>query len=66
MNWNTDLPEKDGKYIVKTKTIHPILKNEHVMYATIRTSENGKRAWSFTNQTFLAYLQEYGNTEVEL
>ena len=56
IEWVQSLPEKDGKYIVKTKST--ILRTEYVMYAHIHTDEKGKRHWSFKNQTFVEYLKE--------
>lgn len=54
MEWITTLPEKDGTFVVKTKTMF----REQVMYATVHTNEKGKRFWSFSNQDFVAYLKE--------
>ncbi len=53
IEWVFTPPEIDGRYIVKTASLY----KEQVMYATIQTSENGKRNWSFNNQAFVAYLQ---------
>lgn len=54
-HFSSDLPEKDGRYIVKTKST--VLGTENVMYANISTNEAGKRSWSFNNQTFVSYLK---------
>ena len=56
MEWIFTLPEKDGKYVVKTTS--SVLGTEQVMYATIHTDEKKKRHWSFKNQNFKAYLKE--------
>lgn len=56
MKWITELPELDGRYIVKTEST--LLHTEYVLYATIQTNEKGQKTWSFRNQTFVAYLSE--------
>ncbi len=58
MEWSNELPEKDGKYIVKTEST--LLKTEHVMYATLHTNEKGQKIWSFKNQSFKSYLKDNG------
>ena len=56
MEWSNEIPEKDGKYIVKT--VSTVLKTENVMYATLHTNEKGQKIWSFKNQLFKEYLKE--------
>jgi hypothetical protein len=58
MEWITAIPEKDGTYVVKTKTT--VLFRELVMNASIhtKTDEKVSRKWNFHNQTFVAYLKE--------
>ncbi len=62
MEWSNELPEKDGRYIVKTEST--VLNTEYVMYAEIHTNEKGKRIWSFKNQLFKSYLK--GKTKEEI
>jgi hypothetical protein len=58
MNWTTELPERDGKYIVKTESKYGgYFTTNHVLEATIHTNEKGQRSWSFKNQIFVAYLK---------
>lgn len=59
MEWTNIIPEKDGRYIVKTKSNHQFsyLFTEHVMYADLHTNEKYQKIWSFKNQIFLAYLK---------
>jgi hypothetical protein len=58
MNWTTELPEKDGKYIVKTESRYGVyFTTNHVLEATLHTNEKGQKSWSFKNQIFVAYLK---------
>jgi hypothetical protein len=57
IEWIFSLPEKDGQYIIKTKSSYWFGKN-NVLYSNIYTDKKGKRHWSFKNQIFVAYLKE--------
>ena len=56
MEWCDSLPEKAGKYIVKTET--NFLKKELILTAEMTISEKGDKNWSFNNQKFKYYLKE--------
>lgn len=56
IKWEASLPEKPGKYIVKTKSF--VLGTENVMYAIFHIDERGRSHWSFKNQIFIEYLKE--------
>jgi len=61
MEWIYELPEKDGKYVVKTLSkvnMFITWTKEYVMNAEVHTNEKGKRIWSFSGQEFLAYLKQ--------
>lgn len=55
MRWIYDLPERSGSYIVETRSM---MGNKRRLEATFTINDNGKGSWSFTNQTFVKYLQE--------
>lgn len=58
MDWTTELPEKDGKYIVKTESRYgQYFTNTHVLEATLHTNDKGQKSWSFKNQIFVGYLK---------
>lgn len=60
MEWNTELPEKDGKYIVKTESFYGpgnFHRSEGVLQATLHTNDKGHKSWNFKNQFFVAYLK---------
>ena len=50
MKWLANNPKEEGKYIVETKTM---MGNIH----RLESYWNGK-SWSFTNQSFVRYLNE--------
>ncbi len=54
--WSEQLPDKPGKYIVKT--VSKLLGTEHVMFAHLHINEKGEKNWSFKNQLFKSYLLE--------
>lgn len=53
MEWDYNLPKKEGKYVVQTKT-------SFGSSNTLKSYFNGKK-WSFTNQLFYRYLKEDEN-----
>ena len=57
MKWNYSNPTKQGKYIVETKTT---MGRIHRLEATYTPDEKNptKGSWSFTNQTFVRWLDE--------
>lgn len=59
MHWCNELPDKPGKYVVRTKT--DFLEREIYMLATLYISDKGDKSWDFKNQTFQAYLKEDEN-----
>ena len=61
MEWNTELPEKDGKYVVKTQSSYGpngVVTHDNVLQSTLSTNTKGQRHWTFKNQKFIAYLKE--------
>jgi len=58
IEWSTELPEKSGKYIVKTKSTADIpecMKRESAIEANYNAET---KKWNFTNQIFVKYLKE--------
>lgn len=55
MAWCKDIPEKEGKYIVQTKS--NVLGIIRTIDATLKFNNN-KVSWSFNNQKFYRYLKE--------
>lgn len=53
--WTRELPTKEGKYIVETKSM---MGNTRRLEASCTINENGKVTWSFTNQTYVKHLKE--------
>lgn len=61
MNWNTNLPDKPGRYIVKTISkygFNNCFKSERVFESNLSINEKGIKSWSFKNQLFVAYLTD--------
>ena len=61
MNWNNNLPDEPGKYIVKTVSKYgpnDCFKNERVLESTLSINNKGEKSWSFKNQLFVAYIND--------
>lgn len=56
MQWVYSHPEKEGKYVVQTKST--ILKTVHTLSATFKFTKKGTPSWLFRNQDFYRYLKE--------